>query len=148
MLMDIVEIRDHLPQRYPILLVDRVVALELGKSIECYKNITFNEPMMQGHFPNFPIFPGVYIIEAMAQAAGILAFKTEGVKPNDGDTYMFVGSDKARFRRQVVPGDKLVLRATINTVKRDIWKFDCQALVDDKLAASAIILCARKKLSD
>ena len=148
MIMDIVEIREHLPQRYPILLVDRVVELELGKRIECYKNITVNEPMFDGHFPKFPIFPGVYIIEAMAQAAGILAFKTEGVKPHDGDTYMFVGSDKARFRRQVVPGDKLVLRATINAVKRDIWKFDCQALVDDKLAASAIILCARKKLSD
>jgi 3-hydroxyacyl-[acyl-carrier-protein] dehydratase len=146
MIMDIIDIKEHLPQRYPILLVDRVVELELGKSIECYKNITVNEPMFDGHFPNFPIFPGVYIIEAMAQAAGILAFKTEGVKPSEGDTYMFVGADKARFRKQVVPGDKLVLRATINAVKRDIWKFDCQALVDDKLAASAIILCAKKPL--
>jgi 3-hydroxyacyl-[acyl-carrier-protein] dehydratase len=146
MIMDICEIREHLPQRYPILLVDRVVALELGKSIECYKNITYNEPMFNGHFPNFPIFPGVYIIEAMAQTAGILAFKTEGKKPDDGDAYMFVGADKARFRKQVVPGDKLVLRATISSVKRDIWKFDCEALVDDKRAASAVILCARRKL--
>jgi 3-hydroxyacyl-[acyl-carrier-protein] dehydratase len=146
MLMDIVEIREHLPQRYPILLVDRVVELVLGERIECYKNITVNEPMFNGHFPNFPIFPGVYIIEAMAQTAGILAFKTEGVKPHDGDAYMFVGADKARFRKQVVPGDKLVLRAKINSVKRDIWKFDCEALVDDKPAASAVILCARRKL--
>ena len=146
MIMDICEIRDHLPQRYPILLVDRVVHLELGKFIECYKNITYNEPMFNGHFPNFPIFPGVYIIEAMAQSAGILAFKTEGKKPDDGDAYMFVGTDKARFRKQVVPGDKLVLKASINAVKRDIWKFDCEALVDDQLAASAVILCARRKL--
>ncbi len=148
MLMDIVQIKEHLPHRYPILLIDRVVELELGKRIECYKNITFNEPMFEGHFPNFPIFPGVLIIEAMAQASGILAFKTEGVKPNDGDSYMFVGSDKARFRRQVVPGDKLVLRSEINAVKRDIWKFNCEALVDDKPAASAIVLCARRKISE
>lgn len=146
MIMDACEIREHLPQRYPILLVDRVVELELGKSIECYKNITLNEPMFNGHFPNFPIFPGVYIIEAMAQAAGLLAFKTEGVKPDEGDAYMFVGADKARFRRQVVPGDKLVLKASISSVKRNIWKFSCSAFVDDEAAASAIILCAKKKL--
>jgi len=146
MLMDIMSIKEHLPHRYPMLLVDRVTELELGKSIETYKNITVNEPMFDGHFPNFPIFPGVYIIEAMAQTAGILAFKTEGVKPNDGDAYMFVGADKTRFRRQVIPGDKLVLRASILHVKRDIWKFNCEALVDGQLAASAIILCAKKPL--
>ncbi|MFT5033511.1 MAG: 3-hydroxyacyl-[acyl-carrier-protein] dehydratase, partial [Bacteroidia bacterium] len=110
MLMDVNEIREYLPHRYPFLLVDRVTEIELGKSITAYKNITVNEAIFNGHFPDMPIFPGVLIIEAMAQAAGILGFKTMDKKPSDGSIYMFAGVDNVRFKRPVVPGDKLVLK--------------------------------------
>lgn len=144
-MMDITEIREYLPHRYPFLLVDRVVELVEGESIVAYKNISINEPFFNGHFPEFPVFPGVLITEAMAQAAGILGFKTMGKKPSDGSLYMFAGSDKLRFRRQVVPGDRLQLEATVIGEKRGIWKFDCKASVDGELAASGIIICADRK---
>ena len=141
-MMDIDEIKEYLPHRYPFLLVDRVLELNLGESIVAYKNITFNEELFQGHFPGKPIFPGVLIVEAMAQAAGILGFKTMDKKPADGSIYLFVGADKLRFKRPCIPGDRLMLRAKILTDRRGIWKFAVSADVDGKLCASATILCA------
>ena len=137
MLMGIKEIREHLPHRYPFLLVDRVVALELGVSIVAYKNVTINEPFFDGHFPDQPIMPGVLILEAMAQAAGILGFKTMGKKPADGSIYLFVGADDLRFKRPVLPGDRLQLEAAILAEKRGIWKFGCRATVDGELVCSS-----------
>ncbi|GAA0244421.1 3-hydroxyacyl-ACP dehydratase FabZ [Marinomonas primoryensis] len=145
-MMDVNEIRQYLPHRYPFLLVDRVIELNLNESIIAYKNVTINEPFFNGHFPNHPVMPGVLIIEAMAQAAGILGFKTMDKKPEDGSIYYFVGSDKARFKRPVVPGDRLQLEAKIVTEKRGIWKFECRATVDGELACSATILCADRKI--
>ncbi|MCP8463540.1 3-hydroxyacyl-ACP dehydratase FabZ [Pseudomonas sp. ZM23] len=146
-MMDINEIREYLPHRYPFLLVDRVVELDIeGKRIRAYKNVSINEPFFNGHFPQHPIMPGVLIIEAMAQAAGILGFKMLDVKPADGTLYYFVGSDKLRFRQPVLPGDQLQLNAQFVSVKRGIWKFDCHATVDDKPVCSAEIICAERKL--
>ena len=146
MAMDVKEIREYLPHRYPFLLVDRVTELNLGDSIVAYKNVTVNEPFFNGHFPDHPVMPGVLVIEAMAQAAGILGFKTMDKTPQDGSIYYFVGSDKLRFKRPVVPGDKLQLDAAIVSEKRGIWKFDCRASVDGQLVASATILCADRKV--
>lgn len=140
--MDIDEIREYLPHRYPFLLVDRVVELKLGESIVAYKNITYNEELFQGHFPDKPLFPGMLSLEAMAQAAGILGFKTADKKPADGSMYMFVGADRVRFKRQVVPGDRLMLRASVVSVRRGIWKFDVSSDVNGELCAEASILCA------
>lgn len=146
-MMDINEIREYLPHRYPFLLVDRVVELDLEeKRIRAYKNVSVNEPFFNGHFPHHPIMPGVLIIEAMAQAAGILGFRMMDVKPSDGTLYYFVGSDNLRFRSPVTPGDQLVLEAKFVSVKRSIWKFECQALVDGKAVCSAEIICADRKL--
>lgn len=145
-MMDVNEIRQYLPHRYPFLLVDRVVELNLNDSIVAYKNVTVNEPFFNGHFPDHPVMPGVLIIEAMAQAAGVLGFKTMNKTPEDGSIYYFVGSDKARFKRPVVPGDRLQLEAKILTEKRGIWKFECKATVDGELACSATIMCADRKL--
>jgi 3-hydroxyacyl-[acyl-carrier-protein] dehydratase len=145
-MMDVTEIKKWLPHRYPFLLVDRVLELEEGKYIRAFKNITTNESVFNGHFPQAPIFPGVMIIEAMAQASGILGFKTIGKTPQDGSVYLFAGADKVRFRRQVVPGDRLELEATVISEKRGIWKFECKSSVDGELAASATILCADRKV--
>ncbi|GLK62166.1 3-hydroxyacyl-[acyl-carrier-protein] dehydratase FabZ [Azotobacter vinelandii] len=146
-MMDINEIREYLPHRYPFLLVDRVVDLDVeGQRIRAYKNVSINEPFFNGHFPQHPIMPGVLIIEAMAQAAGILGFKMLDVKPADGTIYYFVGSDKMRFRQPVIPGDQLILEARFLSAKRSIWKFECQALVDDKQVCSGEIICAERKL--
>jgi len=141
-MMDIDEIKEYLPHRYPFLLVDRVVELNLGESIVAYKNISFNEHWVQGHFPGKAVFPGVLTVEAMAQTAGILGFKTMDKKPADGSMYLFVGADNLRFKRVVVPGDRLMLRARVLSDRRGIWKFEVSADVDDKLCASATILCA------
>jgi len=145
-MMDVNEIRKYLPHRYPFLLVDRVVELTPGESIVAYKNVTINEPFFNGHFPDHPVMPGVLIQEAMAQAAGILGFKTMDKTPQDGSIYYFVGSDKLRFKRPVVPGDQLQLEARIVSEKRGIWKFDVRATVDGELASSATILCADRKV--
>lgn len=145
-MMDVNEIRQYLPHRYPFLLVDRIVEINLNDSIIAYKNVTINEPFFNGHFPNHPVMPGVLIIEAMAQAAGVLGFKTMGKKPEDGSIYYFVGADKARFKRPVVPGDRLQLEAKIIAEKRGIWKFECRATVDGQLACSATIMCADRKI--
>ncbi|MGB1239780.1 MAG: 3-hydroxyacyl-ACP dehydratase FabZ [Pseudomonadales bacterium] len=145
-MMDVNEIREYLPHRYPFLLVDRVVELVPGESIKAYKNVTVNEPFFNGHFPDHPVMPGVLIVEAMAQAAGILGFKTMDKKPQDGSIYYFVGSDKLRFKRPVVPGDRVDLEATIVSEKRGIWKFDVRASVDGDMVSSATILCADRKV--
>lgn len=142
MLLDIEDIRNYLPHRYPFLLVDRVVELHLGESIVAYKNLSINEPYFDGHFPDKPVFPGVLLVEAMAQAAGILGFKTMDKTPADGSIYYFVGADKLRFKRPCVPGDQVMLRASIVGEKRGIWRFDVSSDVDGELCASASILCA------
>lgn len=143
--MNIDEIKEYLPQRYPFLLVDRVVEIHLNESIIAYKNVTVNEDFFQGHFPDKPIMPGVLIIEALAQAAGVLGFKSQEKKPKDGYLYYFVGADKVRLKRPVVPGDRLMLEARIVTGKRGIYKFDCTASVDGQLVGSAEIMCAERK---
>lgn len=145
-MMDVNEIREYLPHRYPFLLVDRVVELIEGESIIAYKNITINEEVFNGHFPRVPLFPGVMIIEAMAQASGILGFKTMNKKPEDGSLYLFAGVDDVRFKRPVVPGDRLQLESRVVSEKRGIWKFECRATVEGVLAASATILCADRKV--
>lgn len=145
-MMDVREIREYLPHRYPFLLIDRVTELVEGESIVAYKNITINEEVFNGHFPQSPVFPGVMILEAMAQASGILGFKTMNKKPEDGSIYLFAGVDDVRFKRQVIPGDRLQLESRVVSVKRGIWKFECRATVDGALAASASILCADRKV--
>ena len=142
MLMDVCEIREYLPHRYPFLLVDRVVEIEPGKTIVAYKNVSVNEPFFDGHFPDKPVMPGVLIVEALAQTAGILGFRTMNKRPADGSIYYLVGADNVRFKRPVVPGDRLQLEASVVTEKRGIWKFDCRATVDGELACEASILCA------
>lgn len=143
-MMDILEIRQFLPHRYPFLLVDRVTDVQPGKCISGYKNITANEEFFNGHFPEKPIMPGMLILEAMAQVAGILGFHTTGKRPADGYIYLFVGADGVRFKRQVVPGDRLDLYAEVGVSKRNIYKFSCRATVNGELAASAEILVAEQ----
>lgn len=145
-MMDVNEIRKYLPHRYPFLLVDRVVELTPGESIVAYKNVTVNEPFFNGHFPDHPVMPGVLIVEAMAQAAGILGFKTMGKTPQDGSIYYFVGADNLRFKRPVVPGDRLQLEASVLSEKRGIWKFQVKATVEGETVSSATILCADRKV--
>ena len=143
--MDVTEIREYLPHRYPFLLVDRVIELDCPTRIVALKNVSINEPFFNGHFPDLPIMPGVLIVEALAQAAGILGFKTQNKKPADGSIYLFVGADNVRFKRQVKPGDQLRLEVDYVSDRRGIWKFECSAYVDDQLACSATILCADRK---
>jgi len=145
-MMDVKEIREYLPHRYPFLLVDRVLELHAGESIVAIKNVTVNEPFFNGHFPEHPVMPGVLIVEAMAQAAGILGFKTMDKKPEDGSIYYFVGADDLRFKRPVVPGDQLKLQASIISERRGIWKFAVKATVDGDTVSSATILCADRKV--
>jgi len=141
-MMDISDIQKYLPHRYPFLLVDRVVELTAGESIVAYKNLSVNESFFNGHFPENPIFPGVLLVEAMAQAAGILGFYTQDKTPADGSMYYFAGADKLRFKRPCVPGDRVMLRASFVSERRGIWKFDVSADVEGELAAAATILCA------
>ena len=145
--MDINEVMKHLPHRYPFLLVDRVLDFEVGKSLRAIKNVTINEPFFQGHFPHVPVMPGVLIMEALAQATGILSFKTTGNLPSDDSLYYFVGIDKARFRKPVEPGDQLVLEVTLERRIKDVWKFKGKALVDGNVVASADLMCAEKDLT-
>ncbi len=140
--MDIQAVMAQLPHRFPFLLVDKVTACVPGKSIEAIKNVTVNEPFFSGHFPHRPVMPGVMILEALAQAAGILAFKTAGVVPDESSRFYFVGIDRARFRKPVEPGDQLVLKATLERAIRGIWKFSTVAEVDGEEVASAIMMVA------
>lgn len=141
-MMDVREIKEYLAHRYPFLLIDRVLEVHPGEKVVAIKNVTINEPFFEGHFPGNPVMPGVLITEAMTQCAGILGFKTMGQKPEDGKIYMYVGSDKLRFKKTVVPGDQLRLEASIITNKRGIWKFDTKATVDGELVCSGIMICA------
>ena len=140
--MNSAEIQKHLPHRYPFLLVDRVVEVIAGESIVAYKNLSVNEPFFEGHFPENPIFPGVLMLEAMAQTAGILGFYSQGKTNQDGSTYYFAGADNVRFKRACVPGDRVMLHASVVSQRRGIWKFDVRSDVEGELAASATILCA------
>lgn len=140
--LDINAILKQLPHRYPFLLVDRVVECEKGKSIRALKNVTYNEPFFTGHFPHRPVMPGVMIIEALAQTAGILAFITAGVIPDENTRFYFVGIDKARFRKPVEPGDQLVLTATLERAFKGIWKFSTSALVDEAEVCHAEMMVA------
>ena len=142
--MNIQDVKNFLPHRYPFLLIDRVLEIEIGKTLVALKNVTFNEPHFTGHFPTQPIMPGVLIIEALAQATGILAFKSEVGKPIDAQIYMLVGVDKVRFKRMVEPGDQLRLEVEVLVVKRGIWKFKCRASVDGKVVTTAEIMCTQK----
>ena len=140
--MDIQAVLAQLPHRFPFLLVDRVIECVPGKRIEAIKNVTMNEPFFPGHFPGRPVMPGVMILEALAQAAGILAFKTAGVVPDEHSRFYFVGIDRARFRQPVVPGDCLVLKATFERAMRGIWKFETVAEVEGAVVASATMMVA------
>ncbi len=144
--MDIHEILEYLPHRYPFLLIDRVLEVVPGKSIHAYKNVTINEPFFVGHFPHHPVMPGVLIMEALAQAAGILSFKTEDKKPTQSDVFYFAGIDEARFKRPVMPGDQLHLHVEIERQMRGVWKFKGEARVDGQLAAEARLMCAKRDL--
>lgn len=145
--MEITDIMRHLPHRYPFLLVDRVLELTPGERIVAVKNVTMNEPHFPGHFPHHPVMPGVLIIEALAQAAGLLAFKTADREVGPDTVIYFVGIDNARFKRPVVPGDQLRLEAQITRHLRGIWKFDARALVDGKLACEADLMCTLRDLA-
>jgi len=144
--MDIHQILEYLPHRYPILLVDRVLECEPGKSIHAIKNVTINEPFFNGHFPHHPVMPGVLILEALAQAAAILSFKTMGSKPDDKSVYYFAGIDGARFKKPVSPGDQLNLHVEIIASKRGIWKFKAEARVDGQLATEAELMCTVRSI--
>lgn len=143
--MGIHEILKYLPHRYPFLLIDRVVKIEMGESLTAIKNVTMNESFFAGHFPGRPVMPGVLILEAMAQAGGVLAYKSTNTSPEDGVLYYFAGIDNARFRRIVEPGDQLRLEVKVLRSKRDIWKLEGSAYVGDDLACSAEFMSARKE---
>lgn len=138
-------IREFLPQRFPFLMVDRVLSVEPGKSITAIKNVTVNEEFFEGHFPGMPVMPGVLMLEAMAQVSGILGFITEEKLPADGFIYLFAGVDKLRFKRRVIPGDTLTISAEIIISKQKIYKFACQVKVGDELAASAEIMVVEQQ---
>jgi len=142
--MDIKAILEHLPHRFPMLLVDRVLSLEAGARIHAVKNVSINEPFFAGHFPHHPVMPGVLIMEALAQAAGILSFVTTGERPDDDSVFYFVGIDNARFKKPVMPGDQLHLHVSIARQVRGIWKYRAEARVDDAVAAEADLMCAKR----
>jgi len=144
--LDIYEILQHLPHRYPFLLIDRVTECIPGESLIGYKNVSYNEPYFTGHFPQRPVMPGVLILEALAQATGILAFRTLGRVPDENSLYYFVGVDKARFKRPVEPGDQLQLSVKFIKEKRGIWKFEGVATVDGDIVCSADLMCAEREV--
>ncbi len=144
--MDIHEVLEYLPHRYPFLLIDRVLSYEVGKEITALKNVTINEPFFVGHFPHHPVMPGVLIVEAMAQATAILMFKTTNTKPNDKLIYYFVGIDGARFKKPVMAGDQLVINVKILRAMRGIWKFASTVTVDGQVVTEAELLCTAREL--
>jgi len=144
--MDIHEILQHLPHRYPFLLVDRVISCEPGKSIVALKNVSINEPFFAGHFPHHPVMPGVLIVEALAQAAAILSFKTMGTRPDDQSVYYFVGIDRARFKKPVSAGDQLRLEVRIKRALKGVWKYIAVAKVADVIVTEAELMCTLRAL--
>jgi len=140
---DIQEILKYLPHRYPFLLIDRVIEMEVGKSLVGIKNVSINEPFFVGHFPERPVMPGVLILEALAQASAVLASETIQARPGDGYLYLFAGIDNVRFKHIVEPGDQLRLEVKLERHKQGIWKFDNVALVDGKVVCTANMTCAR-----
>jgi 3-hydroxyacyl-[acyl-carrier-protein] dehydratase len=142
--LDIYEVLKHLPHRYPFLLIDRVLECKEGERLVGIKNVTYNEPYFQGHFPHRPVMPGVLILEALAQATGILAFRTSNKRPDEGSLYYFVGIDEARFKQPVEPGDQLLLEVDVVKAKRGVWKFNGVAKVDGKVVCSAVLMCAER----
>lgn len=142
--MEVREIMRFLPHRYPFLLLDRVLECVPGERLLGIKNVSINEPFFQGHFPNYPVMPGVLILESLAQACGVLGFRTVNRRPDDGSVYLFVGIDKARFRKPVTAGDQLLLEARLLREVRGIWQFSAQATVDEQVVAGAEIMCTLK----
>ena len=145
--MDIHEILDHLPHRYPFVLVDKVISMELGKEITAIKNVTINEPYFPGHFPYHPVMPGVLIVEALAQAAALLSFKTMDTKPTEDSVYYFAGIDNARFKKPVNPGDQIILHVKIDRILKGIWKYAGTATVDGEIVAEANMMCILKEIA-
>ena len=144
--IDIRGIMKMLPHRYPFLLVDRVLDIDKGKRIRALKNVTMNEPFFMGHFPARPVMPGVLMLEALAQAAALLAFETLNIKPDDKTIYYFAAIDGARFKRPVEPGDQLILDVEVARVKATMWKFQGKGLVGDELAVEAELMLAMRRL--
>lgn len=144
--VDINQILKHLPHRYPFLMVDRVLEYHPGESLVALKNVSYNEPYFLGHFPQKPVMPGVLILEALAQATGLLAFRSVERQADRDSLYYFVGVDEARFKRPVEPGDQLILEARLKRAKRGIWVFDTLARVGDQTAATAVIMCTERKI--
>lgn len=144
--MNIHEILEYLPHRYPFLLIDRVIECELGKRIRALKNVSVNEPYFNGHFPYYKVMPGVLIVEAMAQAAAILSFRSMGIKPDDKSVYYFAGIDRARFKKPVIPGDQLVLEVSIERSVRSVVKYAGKAYVGEALVAEAELLCTLRPI--
>ena len=141
------EIKDYLPHRFPFLLLDRGTDVQPGKSLTALKNVSYNEPFFQGHFPESPVMPGVLVIEAMAQACGVLAVCSQGGKRKEGEITLFAGLDEVRFKRQVVPGDQLIFQVELLAHKRGIGKFRATASVEGQLAVEAVIMCAQRMVS-
>jgi len=146
MQLDIHDILKHLPHRYPFVLIDRITELKLNEEITAIKNVTINEPFFPGHFPYHPVMPGVLIVEAMAQAAAVLSFKTMNVLPSEDSVYYFAGIDNVRFKKPVSPGDQLILNVKIDRVLKGIWKYKAQAKVDDLIVAEAEMMCILKNI--
>lgn len=146
--LDITQIKEYLPHRYPLLLVDRVLDWESGKKITALKNVTVNEELFNGHFPNKPVMPGVLMIEALAQTAAILSFLTENRKPDENTVVYFAGIDNVRFKRPVGPGDQLIMEAEITRRARGIWKYKTRATVDNQLVLEADLMCTMRDVGD
>lgn len=146
MQLDIHEILNHLPHRYPFILIDRITDLKLNEEITALKNVTINEPFFPGHFPYHPVMPGVLIVEAMAQAAAVLSFKTMNILPTEDSVYYFAGIDSVRFKKPVSPGDQLILNVKIDRVLKGIWKYKGQAKVDGQIVAEAEMMCILKNI--
>ncbi len=146
MQLDIHEILNHLPHRYPFVLIDRITDLKLNEEVTALKNVTINEPFFPGHFPYHPVMPGVLIVEAMAQAAAVLSFKTMNILPTEDSVYYFAGIDSVRFKKPVSPGDQLILNVKIDRVLKGIWKYKGQAKVDGQIVAEAEMMCILKNI--
>jgi len=144
--MDIHEILQHLPHRYPFLLIDRVIDYKIGDYLIAIKNVSFNEPYFLGHFPVRPVMPGVLVVEAMAQATGVLSFKTAKAQPDSKSLYYLAGIDNARFKNPVEPGDQLIIDVRLQKTVRGVWKYTSTAKVDGKIAATADLMCIHREI--